>query len=493
MKASLRSTRKSQLVRSYESGATALFFVAVLLPMFFLLFSIALDVSAYYRTQQQAQLVLDEAAMHSARFLPFKESARNAATTFLARYLPLTAGAEIQAESDRMTISLEQEVPITFAQFFIPGAGIGLSSFASARVVPSDVYIAVDSSRLSGPESPGQTETFLANEPTATFFEYDLPSAAENPDQSPRYRTALCFNPAFGALKRAAIEIHEYLAGFRFNAVGVGVFPAPDGLLDLRPFSMTESLRQSGAPEATFPVGLVYSRITAEWCAAAAQFERLSSQYRFPEPQVGIEQLVSIDAPGESLIDALSFNYRPSYASAVSLIESVWSVPVQATESQIDVVLNQMLSRMAGVSFSERGGVQNTPHRVGILLSSDVPWAIVADSSGTMSSSRFGSDARVGEQVLQAIRTYRAFAAQNLTSQVDLFYAVVTSASTEAAVEDQRVALQALFEDGRRDPLSGEIQENFNVRLVIAGSAEEMRRSIAAAFLLSGRNVVLSR
>jgi hypothetical protein len=479
--------------RRSEAGATALFFVSVLLPLLFLLFSIALDVSAYFRAQQQAQLALDEAAMQATRFLPFTSLAQGAATTFLERYGELLQGTVVEVESDRVLLSLRKDVPITFAQFFLPGVGIPLESYASARVVPSDIYLAMDSSRLVGPGNPQETELFLENFPTATFFEYDLPSAPDNPDQGPRYRTALCFNPLFSTVKRAAIEIHEYLAGFRFNAVGVGVFPAPDGLLDIRPFSLTSSLIESGAPEGFFPAGLVYDRITAEWCGAAASFERVSAEYYFPSRQSGIPQLVSIDAPGESIIDATSYSFNPNYAPAVSLIEALWSVPVQKTEPQSDVVLGQLLSRIGGASFSARGGAQNAAHRVGILLSADVPWAVVPDGTGGLVSRRFGSDAQVEAQMGQALGAFRTFAAQSQLSQVDLFYAVVTNAQSQAAVEGQRGALEGLFERSRSDPATGEVQENFNARLIVASSAEEMRRRIAAALVLSGKNVVLSK
>jgi hypothetical protein len=264
-------------------------------------------------------------------------------------------------------------------------------------------------------------------------------------------------------------------------------------MLSALAFSLVDELRGSGRPEGIFPVQLVYDRSTAEWCAGAALFERVSPEYYFPLRQSGIEQLVDIDVPGQGLIDPSSYTFSSDYAPAVSLIEALWSVPVQKTEPQSDVVLGHMLSRIAAANFTARGGARNVGHRVGIILSSDVPWAVVTDSTGSPIARRFGTDARVRERLSQALNAYRTFAAQNALSQIDLFYAVVTNSQSQGAVEDQRAALEELFEEARSDPLSGEPQNNFNVRLLVAGSAEEMRRGVATALVLSGRNVVLSK
>ena len=69
-----------------EKGMAVIFVAAIMLPIFYFLFTIMSDVGNYYAQRRTAQRVLDEAALFGERYLPYTSAAMAATNGYLARY-----------------------------------------------------------------------------------------------------------------------------------------------------------------------------------------------------------------------------------------------------------------------------------------------------------------------------------------------------------------------------------------------------------------------
>ncbi len=478
---------KARTRRARESGSTAIMFGALFVPLFFLLFSLFLDLSSYYREQQRAQLAVDEAVLHAARLLPDVTRARNAAQMYLSRFGELTEAANIRIDSDLVTLELASSTPLTFAQFFLPGVAVPFTAFSTARVDPIDAYIAVDISRNVAPRVPAETDLFLQSGLHSTFFSYDFPAIYPEIPNDSRYLTSQCFNRVFSTLKRTALGLHDYLAGSRLNSVGMGVFPSQFAIRDVRRPGIVQDIVGAGEAEGIFPE---YHRTLgdAEWCAAAAQFERVAlEEFGFPAGLSGIPS--HFNPPGEAgLVVTSDARLNPSYLGQLRASEALWSAVAHTDPPQIDIVLHELKSRITPLVQNGRGGLSNHTDHIAVVFSPDLPWAVV-----NAEFRKFGDDSRVSDQLREALMGYRALALSNPTRRVQLFYVVLLDEIFRAGVLAQKSELEQLFFEVSQGVLTGGALPNLSLRAMFVESPEEALRKVSSAIALSGRQAVLAK
>jgi hypothetical protein len=461
-------------------------FCVLFLPLLFLLFTLFLDISSYFREQQRAQQALDEAVQHASRFLPRVDLARQAVRDYVARTLDSSVSPEVEVSADRVFASLQESVPLSFAQFFLPGVGVSYQALSSARVSPIDVYIAVDVSRLVAPAAPSETDQFLHPALVSSFFAYDFRTLFPEIELDPRYLTALCFNRVFSSIKRAALAIHSIAAGSTLNRVGMGVYPAQYALEDVRRAGLVQDVVTSGMSEGLFPE---YHRIDgdAAWCAAAAQFERVAThEFSFPAgprdipvhfAPIGSDEIVNRDA---QLIPENLPSLRASHA--------LWSAVAHAELPQTDVVLQEVSSRLAPQHAAARGGLTNSSEQVGILISSDVPWTYDG-----VSYHRFGSHPEVENKVKRALRSYRELAQQSPNRRFQLFYVILLDERNRDEVITYQDALDRTFREVAEDAFLGGMLPNLALRVLFVESPEDAVTRLSTALAMSGRQSVLAR
>lgn len=469
-----------------EGGSAALMFCVLFLPLLFLLFTLFLDVTSYFRQQQRAQQVLDEAVQHASRFLPRVALARQAVLDYVARALDSGVAPEVEVDSDHVFASLQESVPLSFAQFFIPGVGVRYQALASARISPIDVYIAVDVSRLVAPASPSETDQFLHTSLFSSFFAHDFPALFPEVDQDPRYLTALCFNRVFSAIKRTALGIHAIAAGSMLNRAGMGVYPSQYALRDVRRSGIVQDVVASGMSEGLFPE---YHRIDgdAEWCAAAAQFERVAL-HEFGFPTVPRDIPVHF-LPGSSteIVDG-DAQLIPENLPSLRAADALWAAVAHAEFPQTDVVLHEVRSRLAPMHSSARGGLTNSSEQIGIVISSDVPW--IFDGAAYH---RFGSHSQVESALKSALGGYRELAQQSPSRRFQLFYVILLDERTRDEVRTHQGALDRTFREVAEDAFLGGVLPNLALRVLFVESPEEAVAKLSAALAMSGRQSVLAR
>ena len=249
------------------AGSISFFVAAFVIPFLFFLFSLSLDLSKYYTETQKAQKAADDAALFAYRFLPFGDQAVIAARNFLNDYGNLAEGAEITADGHSVSIALNATSALSFARLFGLQAGVPMAAYARAWGTPLDAFIALDSSAQLGPAVPTGTPWGESDQwPAAYFFDALHPLYNQGVQIDPRLLTQRCFNPAFSALKKAAIAAYDYLSISPQNAVGVGFYPGAVSPLDLARDTLPGGVVDAGRGEARFETLRAFSSLLNNLC-----------------------------------------------------------------------------------------------------------------------------------------------------------------------------------------------------------------------------------
>ena len=278
-----------------EHGSGLVFFVAIVIPILFLLLSLALDMSSFYIDRSREQTVLNQAALLGAKSLPFLDSAAYTAGAYARLYSPAAARlgpdiVQVRVAKDEVKVSLQAEVPFPLARFLEFAEPLKFHLAARARVNPKDVVIFFDNSSYLAPpingewfwakefssETAGYFTAFLetadvdqaGNWPAATFFRR-YPAANQDKPKKQIIYTQQCFNPAFSALKQGAIQLYDYISSFTFNSVAVLSGPKQlGGVFELHPMSAGGFF--DGQPEGLLE-NANYSGVRDQHCLAAAE------------------------------------------------------------------------------------------------------------------------------------------------------------------------------------------------------------------------------
>lgn len=369
---------------SRQHGSSFFFFAVFVLPLLAFLISLGLDVSFYLADQHKTQVIIDEAARYGYHFLPYQQEAQTAVNNYLRRFPSTRSGVTVEVGRDSIAIRVRRSTTFTFAQMLghLVGEKIdvalpfGVNSVV--RSTPIDAIIAVDSSRYLAPDVRFGTAWGGAQEwPAASFFENELALSFEGDTIDPHLLTQQCFNPAFSAIKRAAIFAYDYLSSFSLNAVGLGFFPGSGVSVDLaRPVSPA-LLRGSNVDRFEFPL-YQHPLSASEYCAAAAENEINFPQYQFPVRSAGLP----VTEPGPEIkpayiIDRSSWRLNSEYLPFLRAQEVVWSRAIhQDQRGDFAELLGEIWSQLAGAAYLEqRGTMAVSTRKLGIIIAGDLPWA----------------------------------------------------------------------------------------------------------------------
>ncbi len=473
-------------------GSIAFMLAAVLLPFLFLLFALSIDVTRFLREEQLAQKRVDDAALFAYRFLPFQHEAETAARNYLSQFESNGGQPDVAVDGDSVTVRYQAHSVPTFAQFFVPQTLLNYSVLARARGTPFDTFIMMDAGAYLAPDT--LTGTPWGDEgqwPAASFFENEYKFKFNGVDVPARLVTQQCFNPLFSAVKLTSIQVYEYLAGFRYNSVGVGIFPGSSGAWvdTVRPmqFGARAVLDDAGNQwgEASFKVFNVHFG-SSELCAAAAERELSHLGYRFPQRAQALPGLWQPPDGAPQMIASGNWRFNSDYRQFMKLSESLWSRVAHQEAPNSDEVLLDLYSRILPVQYQERGGLMNESRKTGIIIGADVPYA---------GGARF---AHAGDSVATALADkfdlFRTEILNNQNYSISIYFAVLESRMNASDLADVSIRLDELEAFlAAQQLIDGQSNPRFELRLIRAPTPDALSRAVGAHLVLDKKTTVLSR
>ncbi|MFM1847419.1 MAG: hypothetical protein RL417_893 [Pseudomonadota bacterium] len=338
-----------------DRGVLTLFLAFIILPVCFLLATLALDLRAATFDNAVRQQRLDDAVLLGVRDLPRAEEAREQTLRYLERF-DLASGAEVEATGNSVEVMYRGVNTLFFPRLLGVAGDVSYTLYARARSRPVDGVIALDLSRYLAPASSGGSDWGDIGEWGAARY-FDELSGRYTPPRDPRRLTARCFNPIVSALKLGAIRAHNYLSAFGDSRIGVGIFPG-DGV----EFELVRSFGGSELVRVVEP-RYVDEMITAADCADAALEEEWYSHYRFPVNRFA----GSMSGTGEP---------SPSVGRAVWMSPVRAQTPITSGIGEIGAVIEGIFTTLLGApDVGERGGFAPHARRLGIIFSGDLPWS----------------------------------------------------------------------------------------------------------------------
>lgn len=476
-----------------QSGAMAIFLVVFALPVLFFLYSISVDVSVYFHQLQKIQKIVDDAALYSYRFLPYKEAANSAACAFVGQY-DLGDGAlacgeqiEVSIPSDASSISVTARTTsqLTFASYFGVEAALPLEAFAVARGTPYDVFIAMDtSSYLAPPVLTGPAWNMAGGAsspwPAATFFNtYPLQNNGVQVD--PVLLTQQCTNPAFNVIKAGAIQSYEYLASNGINAVGLAVYPGSFNDVEvLRPVLP----RQGSSDQITYtPYERIFNSNT--FCMAAAENDSAGSPNAFPVANAKFGWSGEDDPLRPSpIVLPGSWQLNPEYPPYFRAREVLWGQAAREDAyGDIGALLSSVRANLVGsVYVGARGGMANNAIKSAIIFAGDLP-----RSAGNS----FAQNDYVKSLIKNHLAALRADLAANHFKMV-LYYVLLEHGSVSGGSFDEgKLALEELF--AQESVLDGENGSSLELRLLSGNDGQALVDEVVGSLLLDKRRVVLGK
>jgi len=359
-----------------EKGSMAFFVAAIVLPLLFFLFSLSLDMSTYYTENQKLQKVLDDAALHAYRFLPYMEDAEVAAHSYLAQYGDLADNTDIVVTEDSVSLLSQKLSHLTFARLLGVDIGIPMTAYSRSRSTPFDALLLIDrASYLSPDPVAGTAWGDFSSWPAASFFQQANPISGADPTLNPVLLSQQCFNPAFSAIKTSAMQLYEYLISFQLNSVGVVVYPGNGNFVSTAR-EVLPGRDIAGGGEASF-ISYFANYSGNEFCAAAAERENLYTQYQFPAANSKLEEEGAFFPPAPvHMITPGSWQYNPQYQNHLRTREVIWSQATHEGSQAVNSarVFEEVHARLAGsVSVLERGGLVHRPVKTAVIFAGDVP------------------------------------------------------------------------------------------------------------------------
>lgn len=379
-----------------ERGSVLVFILAAVVPLFFALSSIALDVSRTTLKLSAFQADLDTVALHCAKYLPDLTKVDEAARQEW-RALGHTQELQVEVQEDIVKLQSSSRLVPTFASFFEQfdeNYFISLPARSSARIIPNDAALILDRGSNGAPDifSSGDQGWGDPREwAPATLFSDEVFPQKNGIAVNARIATGHCFNPTFSKAKGALLTTLRHLDSFALNKIGLFDAPGalgevgivkeisfkssalPPKILDTHIDWNVDRYEYAEEPELdAFPVKSIF-------CAAIADEELRSeiSHYKFPEWIAGV---------GAPLVNHTEWSVFDGYP--LSFEKVIWSKSIH-TERKMDLRL--VLSSLRGYLFMQaperrRGGLARQTRKLALIFSPNIP-SVAGTSLFTLSSS----------------------------------------------------------------------------------------------------------
>ncbi|MCO6430833.1 MAG: hypothetical protein J5J00_08225 [Deltaproteobacteria bacterium] len=465
------------------AGASTMFFAVIVLPMLFLILTLALDLSLFFTIGQKSQTLADEAAMYAFRFMPDVDRARSAGESYALhtakqRSIPIDSVQTLNS-SDQLSILMNGRAPMHFARWFGFDGGLPVQARASVRGQPQDVFVAVDvSSRLAPDAITGTAWGTEVQWPAATFFAHEMPIYIPDPYDAgrtvrvnERLLTQQCFNPIFSAEKAAAAEVFDYFSRFSLNGIGLGFFPGEFFTLDVAREVLPGGRRKTEEQlkgEADFDALSGTQTSSTLMCAAVAQQEHSHDSYKFPVPPV-------VDPVNVG--SALSFNQ--DYAAWARAKEVIWSrAASQRATYSIESILSEITGRLLSAAPQpKRGGLAHRASKLGVIFLSGMP------HEGT---ARFPEPA-AAEAISRALLKASEAAAEAKVN-MRLYLVLMQYEAWQPYQHQELEQLAALFAQLEY----GDDSSSLRIRTLVAADPNELQDAIAKVMVLDEKSVFIA-
>ncbi|MCB0310539.1 MAG: hypothetical protein KDD42_04860 [Bdellovibrionales bacterium] len=416
-----------------ERGSLILL-LAGLLPLISFTLCLIVDLFNLYQMRQHEKEVLSAAVLLGAKQLPYQDSARSAAETYVRQFSQLLrdqpdSELSIDIDADAITATLRSDFPLRLASIIFSESVLPLELFSSARVNSKDVVFFLDTSNYMAPSRTGiefwskeqstttigfftsfastQTPSEARNFPAAQFFK-QWPASNRGTSLSRRRRqivyTQQCFSPPLMAMKQSAIRIYDYLANFSLNSIGILSGPdASRNVEELRPVSPPGAT--CGFSEARF-INHSGRTVQERHCLAAAETANQnlldwkernplidygsahSDQWSLPDPDARYGFPDYSDSLGEGfdrhpcrlenerLTDPDNGALLPDARNRMMAREIIWSLSVNPNRIiGIGRILSSVASALSSASTREdRGGMQGDITSTAFIYLGDFPY-----------------------------------------------------------------------------------------------------------------------
>ncbi|MCB0329435.1 MAG: hypothetical protein KDD70_07220 [Bdellovibrionales bacterium] len=489
-----------------ERGTVLLFIAAVVLPFIFFLFSLLIDVAMYLHEEREVQTLLDKGGLYVQRFLPYVPEAQAAFDSYILENPTLTRGVTtLRYEpasqlSDVLTLRYERTFSPFFANLFNNDIGFNLQVQSQVRVSPFNVQILLDaSSYLAPPLDAPQGWNSSTEQPAYLFqqglltYSYDFNGDQIGERVDPLVASQQCFSAPFLALKRSAVRMYQYLASFRDNAIGLGVYPSGIGgfLAPIR--SLSPSLSPSAESDLSF-VSWNTPFVRNEHCAAAAERETVQDQFTVPVAPDSFAGLWRAPANGGYMISQPSgWQVEQGYTdfSGESLLWAQ-SSRYNAQGDTAAVLQSIAFDLLALPPIESRGGLQHTVNRQAIIFAGDMPWG---NGQRLLNGSGFGVNPQVESWLTTALTQIGDAVSTHDLLEFRLFYLAFFHqglSGTLTDFQDGMAAFQTLA-DTVRSNYPAEVQERLTFQVLGGDDPQLLSDQVLSYLALNRRTGVIAR
>ncbi|HMO01609.1 MAG TPA: pilus assembly protein TadG-related protein [Oligoflexia bacterium] len=476
---------------NHQRGIAIFLFAFLLLPITLLLLSLGFDLTRYFSQSSSAQTALDQAVKYGAAFLPNAEAARERAEGYLRSLAGERWKVRSAVDGSRVEMSAKLSSPLMFASFFGSDLSLDLSVYSAAKIAPRDLLVALIVSNENAPAYGDEPWGSSLEWPAAQVFTSGLTILDNGKPLDPRWLTQQCFNPAFSTIKELAVKVYEVLSSNPINSVGLGYAP---GALNV--YSRLRLPTEGGARiyqeqsfdkgEADFPflTGAQFS--SAEWCAAAAEQEKFTLAYNFPDENISLRRYVrnKLSERLSPLVNPTDFTINQGELASLAAREAIWSLPVSASsEPNFKMVVGEMISELLTASYRlDRGALKEAPRKVGYLLTAHYP---------RIGQANFFDPAFSGEFISYLLSLNHSL--KDAGVSINLIFAIAPFNQQGVYQSDARFAETAART--RQEYLNGlgSASQNIDFQFVSADSLDELKRTLISKLPTIGEKVVLSR
>lgn len=478
--------------RDSQHGAMLVFVAGFILPLIFVLMSVALDVQAYTNKLEEMQSIADNAVLFGARFLPDTQAAQTMIASFVTSR-DANAHYSVSSAADIVSLTVSDSFSPFFGTFFDKAlnitTAIPYSATAEARAAPLDVFIGIDRSGYLSPDFSLADDGAWGDAGqwgAADVFTALLTIPFRNGVMGARIATQQCFNPPYVLIKKAAVRAFDFFSSFALNRVAVNFFPGAVSLV-----GKSRDINAGGTSQeaitfydtrldwdvdhyvtvaeyedpSSFPVQSLH-------CASIAESEPFFTEYRIPEAPA----YLSTSNGGAFLVNQADWSLNDDYPLMIR--EKIWSRATNKYESMdTGVVINAMKQALFNAGQkSDRRGLVNNAAQVGFIITNKVP--VIGGISFTN-----GNDV-VAQQIHDLFSELRAMKS-NQHTKLTFYYVLLGGTLSEAQ------ALDTFFSG---ETLSNELGETLFEPKVIRGEDPEIFLSkIFSSIVLQQRSHAVSK
>jgi hypothetical protein len=391
-----------------QAGSFTLLIGAFLIPVAMLVMCYSIDLAKLNSTRSNAQFILDQASLMSAKKLPYIELAKNTAISMLQAN-NMHEGATYEITSDNVKLTFQTKIDTLLLKYannslnYKIVSNTAINSKNTILFLDASSYLAPNISndvadawsettakkkaryRQDPPQFTSEEEEDLSNIrtnwPYARYFRNELTRKYRNRRVPAKLLTQQCFNPAFSALKEATIRIYDYISASKNNSVGIMMGPGNVSNIEIlkNPISAYDSSTTPG--EARFDY--FRDRYNAdEFCLAAMQYEKRHKGYNVPERSSALPRS---NYTGASFPLVNNKHRLPAVnLPHLNARDIIWSLAVRRNyenDLQIpkNINFNRLLEEVTNLALSaqhnkNRSGFNHSLSTSVVLLMGDLPW-----------------------------------------------------------------------------------------------------------------------